>query len=334
MSGAQKSTGMLRSIDRPTLIACGFILVYTLVTQGTATFIEPTYLLQQLKIAAFLGIVAAGMMMVILLGHIDLSVPWTLAASAMIATAVGGPWAIPIGLGIGLVVGLINGLGVAFLRVPSMIFTLGVNAVLRGLMVMLTGGFAPQSSATPLMKWIATAQPLSIPVGGGESFGIANSVVVWALISAAIVFMLTRTTMGRYIYATGNREAATYLSGINTKFVLIFGFVLCSMCASLAGLLVAGYTSKAFQAMGDSYLQYSGRPGALHRHRGRHHPDRVAAKRVERDADAGSRAADHLWLGDHRDAAGLWPQQHDADLIPPRQRFGVSVGFAALRRRR
>lgn len=241
----------LRSIDRPTLIACGFILlilcagtVYTEVTQGTATFVEPTYLLQQLKIAAFLGIVAAGMMMVILLGHIDLSVPWTLAASAMIATAVGGPWAIPIGLGIGLVVGLVNGIGVAFLRVPSMIFTLGVNAVLRGLMVMLTGGFAPQSSATPLMKLF----------GGGASYGVGHSLVVWVLISAGIVFMLTRTPMGRYIYATGNREAATYLSGINTKLVLIFGFVACSMCAALAGLLVAGYTSKAFQAMGDVYL--------------------------------------------------------------------------------
>jgi ribose transport system permease protein len=241
----------LRGIDRPTLIACGFILlilaagtVYTEVTQGTATFVEPTYLLQQLKIAAFLGIVAAGMMMVVLLGHIDLSVPWTLAASAMIATAVGGPWAIPIGLGIGLIVGLVNGLGVAFLRVPSMIFTLGVNAVLRGLMVMLTGGFAPQSSATPLMKFF----------GGGTTLNVGNSLIVWVVISAGLVFMLTRTPMGRYIYATGNREAATYLSGINTRVVLIFGFVACSLCAALAGLLVAGYTSKAFQAMGDAYL--------------------------------------------------------------------------------
>ena len=244
-------SGVLKNIHRPTLIACGFIVailaagtVYTLVTQGSATFIEPTYLLQQIKIAAFLGIVAAGMMVVVLLGQIDLSVPWTLAASAMIATAVGGPWAIPIGLGIGLAVGIANGLGVAFLRVPSMIFILGVNAVLRGLMVMLTGGFAPQSSATKPMIWLATGQPL----------GIANSVVVWALLSVALVFMLTRTPIGRYIYATGNREAATYLSGINTRFVLVFGFVVCSLCASFAGLLIAGYTSKAFQAMGDVYL--------------------------------------------------------------------------------
>ena len=61
--------------------------------------------------------------------------PWTLAAAAMMATAVGGPLAIPVGLGVGLAVGLVNGLGVAYLRVPSMIFTLGVNAVMRGLMV-------------------------------------------------------------------------------------------------------------------------------------------------------------------------------------------------------
>lgn len=242
---------ILRHLDRPTLIASSFIVVillagtvYTIITQGTATFIEPAYLLQQIKIAAFLGIVAAGMMIVILLGHIDLSAPWTIAASAMLATAVGGAWAIPVGLGVGFAVGIANGLGVAFLRVPAMIFTLGVNAVLRGLMVMLTGGFAPQSDATPLMIWLATGQPL----------GVANSVIVWAVISAALVFMLTRTPLGRYIYAAGNREAATYLSGINTRLVLIASFVICSMCSALSGLLIAGYSSKAFQAMGDVYL--------------------------------------------------------------------------------
>lgn len=242
---------MMRAVDRPTLIAGSFIVliliagtVYTMATQGTASFIQPTYLLQQLRIAGFLGVIAAGMMLVILLGHIDLSVPWTIAASAMLATAVGGQWAIPVGLGVGLAVGVVNGLGAAFLRVPSMIFTLGVNAVLRGLMVMLTGGFAPQSSATPAMIWLANGTPL----------GIVNSVLVWGLLSAGLIFMLTRTPLGRYIYAAGNREAAAYLSGVNTRAVLIASFVMCSMCAALAGLLIAGYTSKAFQAMGDVYL--------------------------------------------------------------------------------
>lgn len=242
---------MREIFDRPTVVALLCIVLilaagtgYTVATQGTASFIAPTYLLQQLKIASFLGIVSAGMMVVILLGHIDLSVPWTLAASAMLATAVGGHWAIPVGLGVGLAVGVVNGLGVAFLRVPSMIFTLGVNAVLRGLMVMLTGGFAPQSSATSPMVWLANGAPL----------GVTNAVLVWAIVCAVLVFVLTRTPFGRYVYASGNREAATYLSGVNTRAVLIGSFAICGVCASIAGLLVAGYTSKAFQSMGDAYL--------------------------------------------------------------------------------
>ncbi|MBV8398067.1 MAG: ABC transporter permease [Acetobacteraceae bacterium] len=247
---------MLRTFDRATLIASSFIVViliagtiYTMATAGTATFLSPAYLLQQLKIAAFLGIVAAGMMLVILLGHIDLSVPWTIATSAMIATAIGGPWAFPIGLGTGLVVGIVNGVGVAFLRVPSMIFTLGVNAVLRGLMVMLTGGFAPQSSATPIMEFLANGRLI-----GGERLGLANAVLVWAALSAGFSFILARTSLGRYIYAVGNREAAAYLSGINTRLVLISGFAICGLSASLAGMLIAGYSAKAYQAMGDPYL--------------------------------------------------------------------------------
>lgn len=241
----------LRSIDRPILVACGFVILilaagtaYTAVTQGTATFLSPTYLLQQLKVASFLGIVAAGMMLVILMGHIDLSVPWTIAASAMLATAIGGHEAIPVGLAIGALVGLFNGLGVAFLRVPSMIFTLGVNTVLRGLMVMLTGGFSPTTMATPPMQFLAKTDVLGIPM----------AVFVWALLSLGIVFLLTRTPMGRYIYAIGNKEAAAYLSGVNTRLVILGSFVLCGLCSALAGILLAGYSSKAYQAMGDPYL--------------------------------------------------------------------------------
>jgi ribose transport system permease protein len=237
--------------DRPIVIASLFVLVilgfgsaYTLTTQGNLAFLNPGYLLQQLQVGAFLGIVAAGMMVVILLGHIDLSVPWTLAAAAMMATAVGGPMAIPVGLGIGLVVGIFNGIGVAYLRVPSMIFTLGVNAMLRGLMVMHTGGFAPQTHATEIMTFLATGHILGIPM----------ALFVWGVLSLAMVFLLRRTVFGRYVYAIGNREAAAYLSGVPTRLVLVAAFALCGLCAGLAGVLLAGYSTKAYQGMGDAYL--------------------------------------------------------------------------------
>lgn len=237
--------------DRPIVIASLFVLVilglgsaYTLTTQGNLAFLDPGYLLQQLQVGAFLGIVAAGMMLVILLGHIDLSVPWTLAAAAMMATAVGGPLAIPVGLGIGLAVGIFNGIGVAYLRVPSMIFTLGVNAMLRGLMVMHTGGFAPQTHATEIMTFLATGHVLGIPM----------ALFVWGVLSLAMVFLLRRTVFGRYVYAIGNREAAAYLSGVPTRLVLVAAFALCGLCAGLAGVLLAGYSTKAYQGMGDAYL--------------------------------------------------------------------------------
>ncbi len=242
---------MLDRVDRPLKFAGGFILAilaigtaYTLFTDGSTTLLSPNYLLLQLKVASFLGIVAAGMMLVVLLGHIDLSVPWTMAASAMLATAWGGPMAIPVGLAVGLGIGIVNGVGVAYLRVPSMIFTLGVNVVLRGLMVMLTGGFSPSSQPTETMLVLAK----------GTILGVPNPVLIWGLIGIAVAFMLRRTPLGRYIYAIGNREAAVYLSGIDTRLVLVASFALCSLLASIAGLLLAGYSSKAFQAMGDPYL--------------------------------------------------------------------------------
>jgi ribose transport system permease protein len=237
--------------DRPILIAALFILVilvagtsYTISRFGSAPLLSPTYLLQQLQIGSFLGIVAAGMMIVILIGQIDLSVPWTLAAGAMMATSIGGPLAIPFGLGVGLLVGLINGIGVAYLRVPSMIFTLGVNAVLRGLMVAHTGGYAPQTGATDLMRTLASERTLGIP----------NALYVWAAVSVLVVVILQRTPLGRYIYAIGNKEAAAYLAGIDTRRVTVICFALCGLAAALAGVLLAGYSTKAYQAMGDVYL--------------------------------------------------------------------------------
>jgi len=241
----------LKSDDLPIVISAGFVLVilalgsiYTVATLGTMPLLSPNYLLTQLQTGAFLGIVAAGMMMVILLGHIDLSVPWTMTAAAMMATTVGGPVAIPTGLAIGLLVGLFNGFGVAYLRIPSMIFTLGVDSVMRGLMIAHTGGFAPQDSATPLMRYLAADKILGIPV----------AIFVWAAVSIVIAAILSRTAFGKAIYATGNREAASYLSGVRTRWVIVGAFVISGLCAALAGVLLAGYSAKAYQGMGNAYL--------------------------------------------------------------------------------
>ncbi|MCW5631726.1 MAG: ABC transporter permease [Rubrivivax sp.] len=243
---------LLRHIDGPTLaaFACviGLLLVGSLYSRS---FLSAEYLLQQLKVAAFLGVIATGAMIVILLGHIDLSVPWVVAVGGMMATAatawgpVGQALAIPFGVGCGVLLGLLNGAGVAWLRLPSMVVTLAVNAVAQGLMVVHTGGFSPQDAASPAMRTLATGQ---------SAFGIPNALLVWGVIGVAAVWLLTRTVFGRTVYAIGNRERAAYLSGAPTQAVVLTAFALAGGLSAFGGVLLAGYASKAAQAMGDPYL--------------------------------------------------------------------------------
>lgn len=231
------------------LCTVGLLLVGSLYSSN---FLSADYLLLQLQIASFLGVIATGAMLVILLGGIDLSVPWVVTVGGVMSAACAEWWggagatvAIPFGIACGALFGAVNGIGVAYLRVPSMIFTLGINAVAQGLIVVHTGGFAPQDRATPAMHLIAT---------GRSILGIPNALLVWLAIGAATMFLLHRTTLGRAIYAVGNRERAAYLSGIDTRRVTLLCFTLAGALSATAGVLLTGYSTKAYQAMGDAYM--------------------------------------------------------------------------------
>ena len=105
-----------------------------------------------------------------------------------------------------MAVGLVNGLGVAYLRAPSMIFTLGINAVAQGLMVYPHRRFraAGRGDARSCANW---PWARLIP-------GIPNPLLIWIVVGALTMFMLNRTTLGRRIYAIGNKEQAVFLSGV------------------------------------------------------------------------------------------------------------------------
>ena len=243
---------LLRRVDPAVLTAFGCIVVLLLVgATRNANFLSPEYLLLQLQVASFLALMSTGMMLVILLGQIDLSLPWIITVGGMMSTAAAGwgPWgpvvAIPVGVLCGVAFGIINGIGVAYLRVPSMIFTLGINAVAQGFMIVRTGGAAPQDMAPDSMHDLAT---------GRFILGIPNPLWVWLIVGGIVVFLLRRTVFGRAIYAIGNREIAAYLSGINTQRVVLAAFAISGGLAAFAGTLLAGYSTKAYQGMGDPYL--------------------------------------------------------------------------------
>ena len=303
-------------IDPATLAAFGCILVLLFAgSLYSQSFLSPAYLLQQLKVASFLGIIATGMMIVILLGQIDLSVPWAIAVGGMMSASASawgpaGPWiAIPFGVACGVALGLVNGIGVAYLRIPSMIVTLAVNAVAQGLMVVHTGGFSPQDSASPAMRVHRDRRRRVRSAQCADRLGDHRH--------RRDAVCSTRTTFGRAVYAIGNRERAAYLSGVDPQRVTLIAFMISGGLSAFAGVLLAGYASKAAQAMGDPYLLpaiaavvlggasiLGGRGNYLGTVAGgdsRH----AAAVDPLGDADPRGRAADRRRVGDHRHAAVL-----------------------------
>jgi ribose transport system permease protein len=236
-------------------VLISYSMIFLLIIFGTLfitpNFISPNFLSQQLRLAAFLGIIAAGEMAVILTGNIDLSIPWTITLSAVLATSVAAGQderlllGIGAGLGIGILVGLVNGIGVAYLRIPSMVMTLGMNAVLKGITVVYTGS-APQFQQTPELLSRAATEML---------FGfIPVSVLFWLFVSIMMILILNRSGLGRKTYAVGNNEIAAYLSGVKTPLVVVTIFTLSGGLSALGGLLLAGNAGRSFNEMGDAFL--------------------------------------------------------------------------------
>jgi ribose transport system permease protein len=249
----------LKAPSRPALPVDPAVLVVAigcalLLAAGGAilpAFLTAGYLLQQLQIASFLGIIAAGATLVILLGHIDLSVPAAITSIAIVTTTIAGSQdptlaalAIPIGLLTGALIGLVNGIGVAFLRLPSMVWTLAMNSMLIGSVVFFTGGFKPRG----------LAPPLSITLSLERSFGIPNAFLFWLVVMAATFYLLHRTVYGKYLIAMGNSEKAAYLSGIRVRLVTTLTFVVAGVFTAIGAILLAGYANQAYQGMGDPYM--------------------------------------------------------------------------------
>src|SRR5215211_4230138 len=239
--------------NRTVVIAFALILVLLIVSGlRQPGFLSVNNLRQQFVLATFLGTVAAGQTIVILTGGIDLSVAWNLNFSAilMTQTAAGSheagkvSWAVTLALLAATAVGIVNGLGVAYLRIPSLVMSLGMNAVLAGLTLVYTNG-SPQGLAPPFAKDLAVGR-----LGGQVPYAL----IFWAVFTAALIFLLRRTVFGRRLYAVGNNPQAAYLSGVPVRRVLVVAYALCGLCAGLAGILLTGYSTQSYLGMGDRYV--------------------------------------------------------------------------------
>ena len=192
-------------------------------------------------------IIAIGIAFVIITGEIDVSVGATMGMSAAVfATLIrdGSNWTLAalISIGIGLVIGLINGVGVTVLRIPSIIMTLGINGIVRGLMYVFTGG-----------KWVENL-PAGFKALSQVSVGPVTLFYLAALVFMVIVHLtLTRTRRGRYLAAVGDNVSGATLLGIPVTGVKVASFVLCGMLAAVGGILYVSRVGFVTPIAGSGY---------------------------------------------------------------------------------
>jgi ribose transport system permease protein len=215
-------------------------------------FTSPGHLRFVLELAAMLGIAAGGQTAVVIAGAIDLSVGALITTSAifgsMLSNIIGGSGieAIALALLTTIALGALNGFGVAFLRIHSLVMTLAMGTILTGVLLVVGQGL-PVSTNNPLMLWLANSHVM----------GITASIWVWLGVSVGLIVILNFTVIGRWAYAVGTSPRASELSGVNNRLTLVVVFALSGFTAGLTGLLLAGNTRQGYIGIGDPYLLLS-----------------------------------------------------------------------------
>jgi ribose transport system permease protein len=232
----------------------------TLVTPETyywPDFLKLSILLAVVDRIVVIAIIAIGMTMVIITAGIDLSVGSLIALSGVISTLVmkqlgglGAPaWTVAAGFLIGIVscglLGAFGGFLVARFKVAPFITTLALMMVARGLAFSITGGFSIYQVPEAL-TWL----------GQGRSLGIPNTVILLAVLYAGAHIFMSRTTLGRYIYAVGGNEEAARLSGVPVAGVIVFVYVVSAVAAGVGGCIQASQLNAGTPNAGLMYELY------------------------------------------------------------------------------
>src|SRR5918911_173542 len=215
-------------------IAAFFVACCVFFGLTTDAFLTTGNLLNLVRQAAPMLIVAVAMTFVVTTGGIDLSVGSTVAlvnALAAIALQAGVPWplAVLLMLALGALIGAVQGWFVAYEAIPAFIVTLAGLSALRGVALLLTQGYSvPIASTSPFVE-----------IGRGWFFGIPLPAALGLLVAAAGGVALAQARYGRYVTAIGANAEAARRAGIAVRRVTLSTYVLTGLAAALAGIVIA-----------------------------------------------------------------------------------------------
>jgi len=244
------------------LVFAGICILFTIWTKGL--FIRPDNIVNVLRQISINACIATGMTFVIITGGVDLSVGSVLAVVGIVTAklltrlpgVVGVPLAIiascVVGLMIGGAMGAVNGFTITRFRVPPFVSTLAMMTAARGIAFLLSDG-RPVWNLPLQFNFIGRGYVLD------KLFGpwIPMPVVIMVVVMAIAHVILTRTQIGRYVYAVGGNEEAARLSGINVARVKMFTYSLSGVTAALGGIILISRLASGQPGAGESYELYA-----------------------------------------------------------------------------
>jgi ribose transport system permease protein len=209
-------------------------------------FLTSDNMLNVLRQASVVGVLAIGMTFVIATGGIDLSVGSMVAAAAVAGgqLADSGSVAFMLGaIGMGVLLGGINAGAIAYGRVVPFIATLAMFTMARGLALWMSDKTPVSLFRLDAVRWF----------GNGEVVGIPSAVIVFLAVTAIAWVLLNRTRYGRYVVAVGGNREAARIAGVKVPWIVFSVYVVSGICVAIAAILVSGRLASASPIVGNLY---------------------------------------------------------------------------------
>lgn len=228
-------------------VTIGFLIICIIISIASPTFLSKRNILNLLRQSSIIGIISAGMTFVIISGNFDISVGAVAALEGAITMKLATLevpliFAILAAIAVSAVIGLINGFFVSKVRVPSLIATMAMVTIVRGLLLMITGGY-PITQEFKLLNFLGSEYILGIPV----------PVILFFIVVLISHIVLTKTKFGRHVFSVGGNQEASKLNGINVDAYKIKVFIINAILAAIAGIVLTGRLGTATAIAGEGY---------------------------------------------------------------------------------
>jgi ribose transport system permease protein len=227
------------------------VVLFIVFSVRAENFLTVSNLLDVLRLVSFTAIVGVAMTFLFIAGEFDISVGSTFGLTAVVMAELVSSSGVDIwaaafcAVALGTCIGLINGLVTTRLGVPSFIVTLGMLSLLRGLALVISGGFPPELPSDAKSRFFSVAN--------GTVLGIPAQVLWMVGFIVVGILVLRTTTFGAHVYATGGNVVAARASGINTRRIKLVCFVLTGASAGLIGALETGWLKTAPPTTGGGF---------------------------------------------------------------------------------